>query len=107
MRGVNDDELADFVEFTREREVTVRFIEYMPFDGNKWNDRKMVNYAQMLAEVRRAHPGLERVEDEPNDTAKGFRVPGFAGRVGFITSMSEHFCGSCNRLRLGDREGDV
>ena len=102
MRGVNDDELADFVEFTREREVTVRFIEYMPFDGNKWNDRKMVNYAQMLAEVRRAHPGLERVEDEPNDTAKGFRVPGFAGRVGFITSMSEHFCGSCNRLRLGE-----
>ena len=46
MRGVNDDEIADFVEFTRERDVTVRFIEYMPFDGNKWNDRKMVNYAQ-------------------------------------------------------------
>ena len=46
MRGVNEDEMGDFVEFTREREVTVRFIEYMPFDGNKWNDRKMVNYAQ-------------------------------------------------------------
>ena len=48
MRGVNEDEMGDFVEFTREREVTVRFIEYMPFDGNKWNDRKMVNYAQVL-----------------------------------------------------------
>ena len=47
MRGVNDDEIADFVKFTRERDVTVRFIEYMPFDGNKWNDRKMVNYAQV------------------------------------------------------------
>ena len=58
----------------------------------------------MLEEVRRAHPGLERIGDEPNDTAKGYRVPGFAGSVGFITSMSEHFCGSCNRLRLGDRE---
>ena len=46
MRGVNEDEMGDFVEFTRERDVTVRFIEYMPFDGNKWNDRKMVNYAQ-------------------------------------------------------------
>ena len=46
MRGVNEDEMSDFVEFTRERDVTVRFIEYMPFDGNKWNDRKMVNYAQ-------------------------------------------------------------
>ena len=76
MRGVNDDELADFVELTRERAVTVRFIEYMPFDGNKWNDRKMVTYAQMLAEVRRAHPDLSRVEDEPNDTAKGYREGG-------------------------------
>lgn len=100
MRGVNDDEMSDFVDFTKERNVTVRFIEYMPFDGNKWNDRKMVNYAEMLSEVRRVHPGLERVDDEPNDTAKGFRVPGFEGSVGFITSMSEHFCGSCNRLRL-------
>ena len=57
----------------------------------------------MLAEVRRAHPGLERIGDEPNDTAKGYRVPGFTGSVGFITSMSEHFCGSCNRLRFGER----
>ena len=103
MRGVNDDEMSDFVDFTKERNVTVRFIEYMPFDGNKWNDRKMVNYAEMLSEVRRVHPGLERVDDEPNDTAKGFRVPGFEGSVGFITSMSEHFCGSCNRLRLAER----
>ena len=76
MRGVNDDELADFVELTRERAVTVRFIEYMPFDGNKWNDRKMVTYAQMLDEVRSAHPDLRRVEDEPNDTAKGYRERG-------------------------------
>ena len=56
----------------------------------------------MLAEVRRSHPGLERISDEPNDTAKGYRVPGFRGSVGFITSMSEHFCGSCNRLRLAE-----
>jgi molybdenum cofactor biosynthesis enzyme MoaA len=40
-----------------------------------------------------------RVEDEPNDTAKGYRAAGHKGTVGFISSMTDHFCGSCNRLR--------
>lgn len=43
MRGINDDELPDFVALTRERPINVRFIEYMPFDGNVWSDRKMVS----------------------------------------------------------------
>ncbi len=42
MRGVNDDEIADFVQLTRDRPINVRFIEYMPFDGNVWSDSKMV-----------------------------------------------------------------
>ena len=46
------------------------------------------------------HPTLERLQDGPNDTSKTYQVPGYVGRVGFITSMSEQFCGSCNRLRL-------
>jgi GTP 3',8-cyclase len=45
MRGVNDDEVGDFVELTRDRPINVRFIEYMPFDGNVWSDRKMVGAA--------------------------------------------------------------
>jgi molybdenum cofactor biosynthesis enzyme MoaA len=57
MRGMNEDEVVDFVDFTKDRDVTVRFIEYMPFDGNKWNDRKMVSYAEMLKTIRAAHPG--------------------------------------------------
>ncbi len=100
MRGLNDDELADFAEWTRHKAVDVRFIEYMPFDGNRWDDRKMVPYAEMLEKIRLSFPDLERVEDAPNDTSKAYRVPGHKGRIGFITSMSEHFCGSCNRLRL-------
>lgn len=51
MRGVNDDELADFVALTRDRPINVRFIEYMPFDGNVWSDKKMVPYREMV----RAH----------------------------------------------------
>lgn len=102
MAGLNDDELTDFVELTKDRELDVRFIEYMPFEGNKWNDKKMVPYSRMLDIIRRKYGEevLIRAEDAPNDTSKAHRIPGYKGRIGFITSMSEHFCGSCNRLRL-------
>ena len=63
MRGVNDDEIADFVELTRDHAVNVRFIEYMPFDGNVWSDTKMVTYKQMLAAVQQRFPDeLQRMQ---------------------------------------------
>ncbi|MEQ2306796.1 hypothetical protein AMECASPLE_011925 [Ameca splendens] len=100
MRGLNEDELLDFVQFTEKKPVEVRFIEYMPFNGNKWNFKKMVSYQEMLDQIRQQWPNLERLEAGPADTAKTFKVPGFKGQMGFITSMSDHFCGSCNRLRI-------
>ncbi|CAN9502042.1 unnamed protein product [Ophioblennius macclurei] len=100
MRGLNEDELLDFVALTEEKPVEVRFIEYMPFDGNKWNFKKMVSYQEMLDRVRQRWPNLETLQGAHADTAKTFKVPGFSGQVGFITSMSDHFCGSCNRLRI-------
>lgn len=48
MRGFNDDEICDFVELTRDKPINVRFIEFMPFDGNVWNVKKLVPYAEML-----------------------------------------------------------
>ncbi|KAJ5491041.1 Molybdenum cofactor biosynthesis protein 1 [Penicillium diatomitis] len=100
MRGMNDREIASFVELGREKPVEVRFIEYMPFDGNKWNKGKMFSYQEMLAVIREKYPTLEKVQDHKNDTSKTYQVPGFEGRVGFITSMTHNFCGSCNRLRI-------
>lgn len=100
MRGLNDDEILDFVELTREKPVDVRFIEYMPFNGNKWDTRKMVPYSEMLDIIRARYSEFSRVGDAPNDTSKGWKVAGYSGQVGFITSMSDNFCGSCNRLRL-------
>ncbi|XP_015212616.1 molybdenum cofactor biosynthesis protein 1 isoform X2 [Lepisosteus oculatus] len=100
MRGLNEDELLDFVALTEKKPLEVRFIEYMPFDGNKWNFRKMVSYQEMLDRIRQRWPDLEKLPAGETDTAKIFKVPGFQGQVGFITSMSEHFCGSCNRLRV-------
>ncbi|XP_077586665.1 molybdenum cofactor biosynthesis protein 1 isoform X3 [Stigmatopora nigra] len=100
MRGFNEDELLDFVALTEKKPLEVRFIEYMPFDGNKWNFQKMVSYREMLDGIRQRWPDLEKLPAGKSDTAKTFKVPGFRGRLGFITSMSEHFCGSCNRLRV-------
>lgn len=100
MRGINEREIIPFVEMGREKDVEVRFIEYMPFDGNKWAKGKMLSYKEMLGMIKGKYPELEKVRDEMNDTSKTFRVPGFRGRIGFITSMTHNFCGSCNRLRI-------
>lgn len=100
MRGVNDDEVGDFVEMTRDRPIEVRFIEYMPFQGNGWSDDGFMPYTEIKERIEESHPSLVRQKDGPNDTSKTYRVPGYRGAVGFISSMSDEFCSTCNRLRL-------
>jgi GTP 3',8-cyclase len=100
MRGMNEKEIIPFVELGREQELEVRFIEYMPFDGNKWSKGKMLGYKEMLEIIREKYPSLRKVQDHKNDTSKTYEVPGFSGKVGFITSMTHNFCGTCNRLRI-------
>ncbi|XP_051140881.1 GTP 3',8-cyclase, mitochondrial-like isoform X2 [Andrographis paniculata] len=80
--------------------INVRFIEFMPFDGNVWNVKKLVPYAEMLDIVAKDFTGLERIQDHPTETAKNFRIDGHQGTVSFITSMTKNFCAGCNRLRL-------
>lgn len=99
MRGVNDDELLDFVALTEKKPLEVRFIEYMPFQGNGWDDAQFVPYAEMIDRIK-ARYDLERQPDGATATSKSYQVPGFRGRVGFISSMSDEFCSTCNRLRL-------
>ncbi|XP_072082213.1 GTP 3',8-cyclase, mitochondrial isoform X1 [Arachis hypogaea] len=100
MRGFNDDEICDFVDLTREKPINVRFIEFMPFDGNVWNVKKLVPYSEMMDRVIKHVPSIKRLQDHPTDTAKNFAIDGHQGRVSFITSMTEHFCAGCNRLRI-------
>jgi len=100
MRGLNEREILPFVEMGREKDIEVRFIEYMPFGGNKWSENKMISFQEMLDIIRAKYPGLRPVAGHKNDTSKTYEVPGFVGKVGFITSMTNDFCGSCNRLRI-------
>ncbi|KAI7090864.1 molybdenum cofactor biosynthesis prote [Hortaea werneckii] len=100
MRGLNDHQIMPFVDMTRDQDLEIRFIEYMPFGGNKWEEQKMMPYAEMLDVIREKYPTLTRMQDAKNDTSKSWHIPGFAGRIGFITSMTHNFCGTCNRLRI-------
>lgn len=100
MRTVNDDELASFVAWTRDAPIQVRFIEYMPFDGNGWNRTELVPLTEMRACIEEAFGPVEALPGEPEDTATAFRVPGFVGSFGFIASMTTPFCAGCNRLRM-------
>lgn len=100
IRGFNEDELADFVAMTESLPLEIRFIEYMPFDGNTWNTDAFLPYREMVDRIRERYPAFARHEEDDSETAKLWRVPGFRGSVGFISSMSDHFCAGCNRIRI-------
>ncbi|XP_043675653.1 molybdenum cofactor biosynthesis protein 1 isoform X2 [Vespula pensylvanica] len=100
MRGFNDDELVHFVNMTKDRPLDIRFIEYMPFDGNEWKENKMVSFDEMKKIIRQTYPEFQALPNKANDTSKAYQVPGFVGQIGFITSMTHNFCSSCNRLRI-------
>jgi molybdenum cofactor biosynthesis protein A len=102
MKGVNDNEIVDFINFTKDLDISVRFIEFMPFDGNKWDLSKMVSYKEVMAYVNNAFPAsdIQRLQDAPNDTSKNYRIKGFKGSFAVISSVTNPFCDSCNRLRL-------
>ena len=99
MKGVNDEEIIDFVQWTKETPVHIRFIEFMPFDRNKWNSDKVITLQQILDKVSTQFE-IEPLSRLPHETAKKFKVPGHAGTFAVISTMTAPFCGDCNRIRL-------
>ncbi len=99
MRGVNDDEISDFVELTRHLPIHIRFIEFMPFAGNSWSSNKVVRSEEILEQVGTKYP-IKKIPDGLNDTTRKYQIPGFCGTIALIGTLSNPFCGTCNRLRL-------
>ena len=99
MKGLNDGEIRDFIEWTRHNPIQVRFIEFMPFSGNKWTSNKMFSYQEILDEIGKDFSVLP-VKGALHDTAKGFMVPGHEGSFAIISTMTAPFCSTCNRMRL-------
>jgi cyclic pyranopterin phosphate synthase len=99
MKGVNEDEVTDFVALTNRLPIHVRFIEFMPFLGNMWDSKKVVPSNEILKTVGDKYD-IIKLTDHPNSTSKLYRANGYKGTFGVITAVTDSFCGSCNRLRL-------
>lgn len=102
MKGFNDNEIVDFINLTESLPISVRFIEFMPFAGNEWDRSKMVSQNEILSQVEEnfSLSKLQKLEDEKNFTARTYKIKGFQGDFGIISSITNPFCDSCNRIRL-------
>ena len=102
MKGFNENEITDFVQLTQFLPISVRFIEFMPFAGNKWDRSKMVSQNEILSEVNNVFSSedIQKLEDEKNFTARTYKIKGFQGDFGIISSITNPFCDGCNRIRL-------
>ena len=99
MRGVNDDEIVDFARFGREHGVGVRFIEFMPLDADgAWKRDAVVPSDEVLARIAAVFP-IEAIDHGPEPAAR-YRYADGIGDVGVIPSVTQPFCGSCDRVRI-------
>lgn len=102
LKDQNEDEIIDFIALTEREPLSIRFIEFMPFQGNAWDQSKTVSLASILERIE-GHYGedrVERLQDAPNDTAKNFKISGFKGSFAVISTVTNPFCDTCNRIRL-------
>jgi GTP 3',8-cyclase len=100
IRGTNDDEILDFATFARETGRIVRFIEFMPLDAEgHWGREQLVSGSEVFAKIDAVWP-LEAIGDTGPAPAERFRFLDGNGEIGLISSVTQPFCGTCNRLRL-------
>jgi len=102
IKNVNEHEIPAFIEWTKEKPIHIRFIEFMPFDGNKWNWDKKVSFKEMMniANSHFGENGIKKIQDKKNDTARSFKLNTGKGTFGIISSVTNPFCDTCNRIRL-------
>jgi cyclic pyranopterin phosphate synthase len=101
MRGWNDDEVVDFARFARDTGYTVRFIEFMPLDGTCiWTPDLVFSRKEMIEKINKNVKELVPLYNDSSEPAMLYSFSDSKGTVGFISSMTEPFCGRCDRIRL-------
>jgi cyclic pyranopterin phosphate synthase len=106
MRDFTEDEVLRFCELARSTDYQVRFIEFMPLDGDRaWEPDMVLTGGEIRALIEERYP-LDEVPREPHATSRVFRFRDGAGEIGFINPVSEPFCADCNRIRL-TAEGEL
>ncbi|TWI00595.1 cyclic pyranopterin phosphate synthase [Flavobacterium tiangeerense] len=99
MKDFNDNEILDFIALTKHNNIEIRFIEFMPFSGNKWSSNQVFTMHEILSEIATKYDAIPVVA-ELNDTSKRFMIPSHVGSFAVISTMSAPFCDTCNRMRL-------
>jgi cyclic pyranopterin phosphate synthase len=101
IRGINDDEVLDFARLTLTKPYHIRFIEFMPVgEHNCWSSEKFVSTEEIHNKIQ-SLGSLKPIKPNPTDgPARRYRLEGGRGEIGFIGALSNHFCTTCNRLRL-------
>ncbi len=99
MKGINETELTDFVAWTKDVPVHVRFIEFMPFSGNHWKSNKVFTWHEMMEQISMHYLPVP-INGDVHDTAKKYSIAGHLGTFAVISTMSAPFCKGCNRIRL-------
>jgi molybdenum cofactor biosynthesis protein A len=99
MPGKNIDDIVPIALLTKDENISVRFIEEMPFNGTS---QQHINWSHklILDHLREAFPAITKVADPENSTAYHYTIPGHKGSIGIIAAFSRTFCGTCNRIRL-------
>lgn len=101
MSGKNTDDIIPMAELTRVHNVSVRFIEEMPFNGDGAHEyQEFWNYRKILEELKKHYPGIYKLSDPPASTSYNYQIPNHKGTIGIIAAFSRTFCGTCNRLRI-------
>jgi len=102
VKGVNDGEVVDFARLTRDRNIHVRFIEFMPIGANdRWHRESCVTADEMRAVIEReVGPLVPFTSEKSAGPSDNYQIAGARGVIGFISPISKHFCASCRRLRL-------
>ncbi len=102
IKDFNDSEIADFIALTKKQPLIIRFIEFMPFDGNRWDKTQLVSQEEILDHILISYSKTElvRLQDAPNDTARNYKLKDYKGQFAIISSVTNPFCDSCNRIRL-------
>jgi cyclic pyranopterin phosphate synthase len=100
IKGVNDMEINDFIDLTKDQDIGVKFIEFMPFKGNEWDWEKGVSKEEILETANSKFSEIEKLEDPKHSTSANYKVKGFKGSFGIVSTITNPFCAGCNRIRL-------
>ena len=107
LEGQNTEDILPMLELTKHYNVSVRFLEEMPFNGGSKKFQSIAwDYKRILDYIKERHPDYYKLESPKTSTSMNYKIPGFKGTFGVIPSFSRTFCGTCNRLRIS-ATGDV